>query len=146
MKLIFRSAVWALLACCAAQLASCKSPEPVEIEADLGLETVQFDDVPIPAGMTLRTEGQQSHSRVAGGYRYADFVYTGRVSESAVRDYLLERMPLHGWEVVHVGETTENGQRLEFQRGLYDAACVIERDRNRTRLIVEVRTEPDRTR
>jgi len=130
---------WALLGISAVLLCSCETP-PEGPSAD-GVSALQFSDIPVPAGLTLRDQQHNSDSAQVGEYRYANFEYSGAIPVAEVSSYLRERMPQHSWELT--GEETDaaGNERLSFQRGKYFAECRMARDKKSvTRLHVTVRT------
>ena len=128
-----------------------------------GLTAQQLPDIPVPDGLLLQTGLNESHSFESGRLRHADLFYYGSLSVAEVRDYMIERMPLHGWrQVESPGESptdaapsagTEPSTRpaggeeraeLEFERRPNRAHCSIWVDSGSvTRMHVAVRTPPN---
>lgn len=109
---------------------------------DLGIQSVQFEDVRVPTRMRLVAEDARSHSvSVGSDYRYGDFEYVGSVPIEACADYLAQTMPQHRWTLV---EDTGGGpeRTIRFERGIYDATYTIERKESTTRMTVALRTHP----
>lgn len=110
---------------------------------DHGVTSIQFDDIPIPAGMRLKTEGNESHSHVAGEeFRYGDFEYIGRMPIAEAATYMRERMRLHDWEATAQETGPDGSQTLRFERRPYVTTCTIRRDPDtkNTLMSVAVRT------
>lgn len=106
----------------------------------LGVSTVQFQDVPVPAGLKLRTGGATSHSFAAGDWRFGNFEYVGLTpADEAVR-YMQDRMGYHGWKMSE-SERGKTSSLLRFDRRPYSMKCRIWREDGLTHMSVAVRTE-----
>jgi len=124
-------------------LAGCAMQEPAD--NDLGVAAIQFADIPVPDGLRLSTNRHQSHSYEVGGFRYGDFVYTGRTKPESAVNYMTDRMGTHGWELrdARVGLSSTE---LVFWRRPYEATCRVWQDSSATQMTVNVRThigDPD---
>lgn len=116
------------------------SMEPVPAEAH-GVSAVQFADIPVPHGMTMREHEHRSFSVQAGSqYRFAEFVYEGDLSVAEIGAYMTERMPQHAWQQVDRSMPVPDVQVLRFRRGREIAECSIQRDESTTRLHVTVKS------
>lgn len=82
-----------------------------EDEAVLGAE--QFGDLPIPNGFRLLAGVNQSWSWRSGKFRMARFQYEGDATLDALEAYLEDRLPMHGWELLH--EERSARKKLEQQ-------------------------------
>jgi hypothetical protein len=122
-------------------LPGCASEKP----ADLGVTSVQFEDVRVPTSMKLVSTTGRSHSNQAGAeYRYGDFGYEGRTPVEECAEYLSDTMPQHRWQLVSdqgLGAPTDP-RILRFERGVYEATYTIERIGSNTRMQVQLRTNP----
>jgi hypothetical protein len=110
-----------------------------------GVSAVQFPDIPVPSGMTMREHEHRSFSVQAGSnYRFAEFVYEGPLAVTEVGAYMAERMPQHAWEQVARENPVPDVQILKFRRGRDHAECNIQRDEATTtmRVVVQTRIEP----
>jgi hypothetical protein len=107
-------------------------------EAASGQTPVQFSDIPVPDGMTLQQDLNQSHSYEYGQFRVADLHYYGKLPVAEIAEYLEARMPKHGW--VLSGAQRGTPAELTFTRGRQRVRCRIEVDSiSVTRMHVEVR-------
>ncbi len=123
-----------------ALLSSCKN-SPNAPSDDMGVRAIQFQDVVVPAGMTLKVDQHQSASVEEGGWRYGDFTYTGLGRVEDATAYVLERMPQHAWEL-KADETPDRfTRRLLFTRGRYRADYTIRRTEGITLMTVQYRTD-----
>ena len=122
-----------------ANLTSCVSTIP---SGGYGVRPIQFTDVVVPDGMTLRDRHEESFTIEVGSWRVGHLEYGGTSPVNAVTGYVLQRMPQHAWELI--GDQAPNGQRrtLRFARGQYVAQYTIERRENLTMMIVDYSTEP----
>ena len=114
---------------------SCRSSK-----AEFGVTAIQPADVVVPEGMQLREN--LSSSNEAEGWVYAHLVYRGGTPpEAAVAD-VLERMPLHSWELVQdtLEDAPDERRTLRFQRGRYTATYAFHRDGSVTGMVVDYRT------
>lgn len=107
-------------------------------EAASGQTPVQFSDIPVPDGMTLQQDLNQSHSYESGRFRVADLHYYGKLPVGEIADYLRVRMPQHGWTLAE--ESGDEQKELVFTRGRQRVRCTIGVDSiSVTRMHVEVR-------
>jgi len=92
--------IWAVIAVTAitlAGLAGCKKGDqpagapPVAFSKD-----VSFEDIPVPAGFTLKRK--VSYSFQNDVTRVGRLVYEGRSSVNNVLAFYQQQMPLHGWQ------------------------------------------------
>ena len=116
-------------------------------ETELGVEAVQFRDVRIPGAMTIVSSKAESHSQAVGqAYRFGDFEYIGRVPVADAIAYVTSAMPTSGWSLVtnEAAAGAPGSHKLEFTRGIYDAAYFIEPAGRVTKMRVELRTSPAR--
>ena len=122
-----------------ASLTACQSTVP---PGGHGVRAIQFSDVVVPDGMTLRDRHEESFTVEVGSWRTGHLVYGGTAPVNAVSGYVLRRMPDHAWELT--ADEAPNGQNrtLRFERGQYVAEYTIERRENLTRMIVDYSTEP----
>lgn len=121
-------------------LASCQAPRAGGAP-ESGVTALQFQDIPVPDGMTLRESPRYSHSREVGEYRYGDFVYVGLVPIADVSAYLQERMPQHSWQLMDHQSDEKGNEKLVFRRGHYTAECSLTRtEQKTTRMDIDVRT------
>jgi hypothetical protein len=106
------------------------------------VSAIQFADVVVPDGMNLRDRHEESFAIEVGSWRLGHLEYGGTAAVNAVTGYVLQRMPLHAWELT--ADEAPNGQRrsLRFTRGQYIAQYTIERRENLTLMIVDYSTEP----
>jgi hypothetical protein len=110
-------------------------------EAASGQTPVQFSDIPVPDGMRLQQDLNQSHSYEVGGFRVADFHYFGNLPVDEIAAYMEARMPQHSWTLreQRAGEERE----LVFVRGREQVRCRLHVDSlSVTRMHVEVRPIP----
>lgn len=116
-------------------------------EAAASLSVAQFEDVPIPDGLKLQTNLNQTYSYENGMYRKGAFVYTGTLAGEAVVEYALQNLPDYGWQLVsNTGSAAEGegGAVLEFVRWPYRARYQIEdAEKGPTRLEVTYTTDFD---
>lgn len=133
-----RSVSCVALVVCAVALSSCASPDPATA---YGVSAVQFQDVVVPAGMTLRDSAHESHSRVEAAWRKAHFIYTGQPSVQAAVAYVRERMPQHNWTMVTEEQMEEGGVKIRFERGVYSAEYVLSRTEGATLMVVDYDTQ-----
>lgn len=125
-------------------LCGCETPPP----PDDGVGAIQFDDIPVPDGMSLKEHNHVSDSVVVGEFRYANFEYTGTIPVPQVGAYLRDRMPQHRWHLTRDEATPSGAEYLSFRRGKYVADCSLVKDDEIeaiTHMKVTVRTthEPD---
>ena len=107
-----------------------------------GVSAIQFSDVVVPDGMNLRDDDEESFSVEVGSWRSGHLVYGGTAQVDAVSGWVLQRMPLHAWELTDDQTPDDRSRHLRFQRGPYVAEYSIQRRENRTTMIVDYRTEP----
>ena len=126
-------------------LCACESAVEAARPTDDGVSANQFDDIPVPDGLTLRERLHASDSVVVGDWRYGNFEYTGSVPVAEVAAYMRERMPQHAWELVAEEVDPQGRTILKFRRGKYEAECTLGRteEKTSTKLIVKVRTTLD---
>ena len=127
---------------CGCVLAACASSgglHPVPRRADVS--SVQFSDIPVPAGMRLKDRFHESHSFQVGDFRYGDFHYYGSLPTAEVADYMARRMELHGWVLSQPPDLAMSRLELRFQRRPHIATCEIWREASETHLKIAVRTE-----
>ena len=103
---------------------SCETPPP----PDDGVGAIQFDDIPVPDGMTLKEHNHKSDSAVIGEFRYANFVYSGTIPVPEVGAYLRDRMPQHRWHLTRDEVKSSGAEYLRFRRGKYVADCILVQD------------------
>lgn len=138
-----------ILAGCALATAACKSlyedakkplPDPHFENTEIG--RLQFDDVPVPAGFTLRTERLESFSFERGSFRIGELLYDGPTPSAAVASYYRDRLGQHGWSVEEEGPI-EKGTRIFATKGRSQATIAITRGRRRAGATsIEVVLEP----
>lgn len=122
-----------VFAACQGATATLVAPE------DYGTSAIQFDDVPIPAGLRLATSPASSHSHAVGTFRHGDFEYSGHVPIERVVEYMRNRMAVHAWELVGF-ETTETATDLTFTRRPYEVVCRVFEESALTKMRVSIRT------
>ncbi len=120
-------------------LTGCESTIP---PGGYGVNAIQFSDVVVPDGMSLRQGEDESYTLEVGSWRSGHLVYGGTAQVTAVSSYVLERMPQHAWELTADEEPDEQSRRLRFERGDYVAEYNIRRRENLTTMIVEYTTIP----
>ncbi|MEM7199896.1 MAG: hypothetical protein AAF628_06500 [Planctomycetota bacterium] len=119
-------------------LPACTAPGKT---TDDGVSAVQFQDIPVPEGLTLRERFHASDSRVAGDYRYANFTYGGTLPVAEVGTYLLERMPQHSWRLEDDHQRSDGTRTLSFRRGDEVVNCSLSRRSDATTVMeIQVRT------
>lgn len=107
---------------------------------DDGVSAIQFSDVVVPDGMTLRNNANQSWSQEATGWRRAHYEYHGRNPIPEVCTYVKERMAQHAW-ILAEEEIARGQARLLFRRGKFTAEYQVHREQSATNMVVEYRTE-----
>lgn len=134
------SNVWASWALSCLAAASCAGPGSMNQVEDLGMAAIQFDDIPVPDGLRLKTSAHESHSYEVDGFRFGDFEYYGVMRAEKAVSYMRDRMAVHGWALrdSSVGETAAD---LVFWRRPYETKCRIWQDASITRMKVAVRTK-----
>ncbi len=120
-------------------LSSCASTIP---PGGYGVNAIQFSDVVVPDGMSLRQGEDESYTLEVGNWRSGHLVYGGTAQVTAVSSYVLERMPQHAWELTVEEAPDEQNRRLRFERGDYVAEYNIRRRENLTTMIVDYTTIP----
>jgi hypothetical protein len=108
---------------------------------DDGVSAVQFKDVVVPAGLSLRDTAHESHSIEEAGWRLGRFVYQGTTPIEDAVSYVRQRMPQHSWAIVGEQELDQAGRRLRFERGVYSASYTFERREGVTQMIVDYATD-----
>jgi hypothetical protein len=78
-------------------------------------ERTQFEDIPVPMGLSLDTSTGKSFSMESGSFRYGEFVYRGDATVEDVVAFVQRRMPVQGWVLVE-----DNSDPLERQRFRYE--------------------------
>ncbi len=117
-------------------LSSCMMNSPAD-----GVTAVQPNDIPVPAGMTLKTRRHESHTlQIGDGYRYADLEYEGLVPVPEVAGYLTDRMQQHSYRIVSEDSSSDDQVVLVFQRGRFTSECTVSKLDHRTSLKIRVRT------
>lgn len=109
-----------------------------------GVAAVQFQDVVVPADLTLRDDQHESYSRDDAGWRQGHFVYSGQARVDAAASYVRERMPQHGWVANGERELEDGSVRLNFLRGIYAAEYTFNRKDGATSMIVDYTTDYSR--
>ncbi len=120
-------------------LTGCQSTIP---PGGYGVSAIQFSDVVVPDGMSLRQGEDESYTLEVGSWRSGHLVYGGTAPVTAVSSYVLERMPQHAWELTAEEAPDERNRRLRFERGDYVAEYNIRRRENLTTMIVDYTTIP----
>ncbi|HET6204050.1 MAG TPA: hypothetical protein VFI25_14765 [Planctomycetota bacterium] len=133
-----------LLPACQSLYQDAKKPIPDPDFENVSIARSQFDDVPVPEGLTLRTDSLESYSYQCGAFRQARLIYHGSADPARVAAYLRERLPLHGWSAT--AEAIGKGTRhLEFSKGGAVLLCDIQRgprrSNNPTVLVIAVRPD-----
>lgn len=106
-----------------------------------GVNALQFPDIPVPLGMSMREHEHRSFSVQAGSqYRFAEFVYEGDLSVAEIGSYMTERMPQHAWQQIGREAPVPDVQVLRFSRGREVAECSIRRDESTTTMHVTVKS------
>ena len=108
---------------------------------DLGVGTQLFQDVVVPAGLTLDERHYVSHSAEDSGWRFAHYACRGTTRVDEACSYLLERMPQHRWDLVADQQVSESSRIIKFKRGRYVVAYSFERTDGLTRLSVDYDTQ-----
>ncbi|MGE3173323.1 MAG: hypothetical protein AB7O97_11915 [Planctomycetota bacterium] len=121
-------------------LGACQSLEP-DTDADTGVSAVQFQDLVVPAGMSMIDRYHESHSREDAGWRYGHFEYLGAPQLDEACAHLLSRMPQHNWQLAADEATDASSRRLRFERGRYVVDYNLTRIDGVTRMVVDYRTE-----
>ena len=106
------------------------------------MHAVQPRDIPVPAGMELKTYNHASNTLEVGEYRYADLVYEGETPAIQVASYLLQRMPQHSYRLVSDERIAKDHLKYVFERGPYRTECIIRGLEFWTRLEIRLRTHP----
>ena len=71
----------------------------------------QFSDLPVPRRFQLLSSVNQSWAWRRGVFRSGDLLYEGQGGIAAVRKFLEERLPMHGWEKLDEQQRTR--ERIE---------------------------------
>ena len=106
---------------------------------------IQFQDVPVPLGMNLRSSMNESYSHEVGAFRTGHFVYDGAVAIDQIEEYLLERMPLHGWQLEAHERPNEDVRRLKFRHLDQTVSCEIARRAGGSMLVIDLNTRRQRS-
>jgi hypothetical protein len=81
------------------------APPPSEAELGPPAASYRFEDLPVPATMSL-VRGE-SYAIEAGGLRAAILVYEGKDDPAELVKYYRENMPQHNWKLASVFEREE---------------------------------------
>ena len=119
------------------QLAGCSSAPTANEAVNAG----QFQDVVVPTGLRLVDEAHESHSVQAANWRLGHFLYTGSARAEDAANYVRQRMPQHGWELVADEVVDPVTTRLRFVRGLYSAEYRFIRQDGRIQMVVDYKTD-----
>lgn len=126
----------AVLLALAAVSSACAVERSLGVEVDDGSSAIQprqWADLPVPKDYRLLTSARQSWSFQRGKFRTCDLKYRGPLAVERLRVFLLDRLPVHGWELQDESHPT----RERFQQN-----WVLARDREVVYdLNVEVRDE-----
>jgi hypothetical protein len=121
-------------------LAGCQTAD-ANHNGDLGVSSVQFQDIAIPAGLKLVERFHESHSREVAGWRFGHYEYVGQTTMPEACAHVLERMPQHDWKVVVDDASQANARHLQFKRGAYVVDYRLDRIDGQTQLVVEYDTQ-----
>ena len=124
----------ALLALTALGACALEPDETTQVQA------VQFQDVVVPSGLTIRDAAHQSWSREEAGFRHGRFEYYGQNDLAAAADYVRARMPQHNWTKVE-DTTGEGGVKIRFERDVYRADYSFSRSEGATTMVVDYTTD-----
>lgn len=130
---------WSLGCILGLALMGCAQPTP----ADMGIEIVQPKDLPVPAGMDLKSRiDDGSHTLSAGEYRFVNLVYEGDSPVTQVASYMRRSMPMRNYQLVSEQRHGDNHETLVFKKGIYTVRCSVQRQQFKTRLEMKLRTHP----
>ncbi len=110
-----RSIRSAVLLSLVALTSSCAVERSLRIEVDDGSSAIQprqWADLPVPKDYKLLTSARQSWSFQRGKFRTCDLKYRGSLAVERLRVFLLDRLPVHGWEL----EDESHPTRERFQQ------------------------------
>jgi len=111
---------------------------------DDGVDSLQFQDVVVPAGFRLQDKTHESYSREVGSWRDATFIYEGNGQIEEAASYVLTRMPQHSWEKVDEQALDAGQRQIRFERGIYSADYKFTRQDGTTQMVVEYATHYDK--
>jgi hypothetical protein len=112
----------------------------VEPDESTTVQAVQFQDVVVPSGLTIREGQHQSYSREEAGWRHGRFEYAGQVEVATAANYVRERMPQHGWSKAQ-DEAADAATKIRFERGIYRADYTFSRSEGATVMVVDYTTD-----
>ena len=108
------------------------------------VDSKQFQDYVVPSGFRLKDRQHESYSREVASWRHGHYIYAGREEVPAAASYVEANMGRHSWTLVGNEELEENGRRLQFQRGIYTADYVFQRNGSTTSMTVDYKTDYSR--
>ena len=120
-----------LLPACRSLYEDAKKPLPDPDLENISIARSQFDDIPVPEGLKLRTETLESYSYQCGSFRQARLIYEGSTEPGRVAGYLRDRLPLHGWSATSEA-LQKAGRHLEFTKGRSLLVCDVDRAARRS--------------
>lgn len=114
------------------------SPD-VEDTRSTALRRIQFEDLPVPAQMSLVTSGNRSFSYAGGGVRVGRFHYVGSLDPDLVTSFYQDNMVLRafGWKLVS-SDKRSNENVLKFAKSEQECTIRVGRENGYTFAHVDV--------
>lgn len=122
-------------------LCACKTPVAGPGSQGDGVSAIQFQDMAVPEGLTLRDDNHQSYSSEESGWRQGHFEYSGQARLEDACGHVLQRMPQHSWVRVADEQPDESTRILKFTRGRYTAEYNLRRQDGITYMVIDYRTD-----